>query len=197
MQTIGVKTVKKEGYIFELSTNKTGQPLCLVKKILTSGKNKGSYKILANYRFRTDEARKVYISNYLKEIQKDIDTKEANKKAIIEAKDKNEIPYKVGDIFYCSWGYEQTNVDYYQIINIKGSNIKFHKISQYIVKDTQGHDYANVAPNKDSFIDEPFIKRLVINAYNGKPSYHIRMNSYSSLYLYENGEKGKYSSWGY
>lgn len=39
-------------------TLQDGQPLCLVKKILTSGKNKGSYKILANYRFRTDEARK-------------------------------------------------------------------------------------------------------------------------------------------
>ena len=25
--------------------------------------------------------------------------------------------YKVGDIFYTSWGYEQTNIEFYQLFN--------------------------------------------------------------------------------
>ncbi|MFS1350643.1 hypothetical protein ACLZX5_03715 [Enterococcus faecium] len=31
---------------------------------------------------------------------------------------KANTPYKVGDIFYSSWGYEQTNVTFWQIIKL-------------------------------------------------------------------------------
>jgi hypothetical protein len=35
------------------------------------------------------------------------------------AKDKAAV-FKVGDVFRHSWGYEQTNVDYYQVVGVKG-----------------------------------------------------------------------------
>jgi hypothetical protein len=28
----------------------------------------------------------------------------------------------VGDLFYCSWGYEQTNIDYFQVVALKGAH---------------------------------------------------------------------------
>lgn len=29
---------------------------------------------------------------------------------------------RVGDLFYCSWGYEQTNIDYFQVVALKGAH---------------------------------------------------------------------------
>ena len=33
----------------------------------------------------------------------------------------NKYGVKVGDLFYISWGYEQTNVNFYQVIDLKGT----------------------------------------------------------------------------
>lgn len=33
---------------------------------------------------------------------------------------ENELGIKVGDIFYTSWGYEQTNIDFFQVVALKG-----------------------------------------------------------------------------
>ncbi|MBT0826919.1 hypothetical protein L8W41_06840 [Campylobacter sp. IFREMER_LSEM_CL1904] len=41
----------------------------------------------------------------------------ANFQTIFNKKhEENENGYKVGDVFYSSWGYEQTNIDFYQVI---------------------------------------------------------------------------------
>ena len=37
--------------------------------------------------------------------------------------------YKVGDILYNSWGYNQTNVDWYQVIKVKPKSIVIHPIA--------------------------------------------------------------------
>lgn len=35
---------------------------------------------------------------------------------------------QVGDVFYVAWGYEQTNIDYYQVTKIRGRKFIFRKI---------------------------------------------------------------------
>lgn len=35
---------------------------------------------------------------------------------------------KVGDIFFASWGFEQTNIDYYQVVSIKGKKFGFRQL---------------------------------------------------------------------
>lgn len=38
---------------------------------------------------------------------------------------------KVGDIFYTSWGYEQTNLDFYQVVGLVGKvTVKLRKIAK-------------------------------------------------------------------
>ena len=44
----------------------------------------------------------------------------ANKAATKEKTYKHGV--KVGDLFYTSWGYEQTNVDFFQVIALKGES---------------------------------------------------------------------------
>lgn len=48
----------------------------------------------------------------------------------------NILGIKVGDVFYESWGYEQTNIDFWQVTALKGkTQIVLHAISSKTVKD--------------------------------------------------------------
>lgn len=60
---------------------------------------------------------------------------------------------KVGDIFYMSWGYEQTNINYFQVVELKGSTmIKIREIaSQFIRSESSLSGY--VKPAKDAFLE--------------------------------------------
>ena len=60
------------------------------------------------------------------------------------AKDAN-----VGDIYYTSWGYDQTNVDFYQIVGKKGQTFQVQEIGTKTVQESQG---------SDSVIAEPSVK---------------------------------------
>ena len=39
-------------------------------------------------------------------------------------------PYKVGDVFRSSWGYDQTNINYYQAIKVTAKSITVREIAQ-------------------------------------------------------------------
>jgi hypothetical protein len=66
---------------------------------------------------------------------------------------------KVGDMLSCSWGYEQTNVDFYQVVERKGKQMKIRPIAQKMLPSTDFGAMASwVAPEKDKFIGEPITK---------------------------------------
>jgi len=84
--------------------------------------------------------------------------------------------FKVGDIFVASWGYDQTNVNYFQAVEIKGKSVVVREIASKSVNDHQ------VTAVKDSFVGDPLVRRAgqsgikinsTYNAYkwDGKPSY--------------------------
>jgi hypothetical protein len=57
---------------------------------------------------------------------------------------------KIGDILSASWGYDQTNVDFYQVVNVKNKTVDIRRVSSTIVKSDRGADY--VVPNVGDFI---------------------------------------------
>lgn len=57
----------------------------------------------------------------------------------------------VGDILVCSWGYNQTNIDYYQVIAVTASSVRIREIGAAVVRSTEHHDY--VAPVAGNFIE--------------------------------------------
>jgi len=72
---------------------------------------------------------------------------------------------KIGDIFVSSWGYEQTNVDFFQLVNLKGKTGEFRKISYETIEET-GPMSEYVRPVPNSFIGEETEKyRLVGNSF--------------------------------
>lgn len=107
---------------------------------------------------------------------------------------KNKAGVKVGDVFYTSWGYDQTNVDFYQVIAITEGGCYIRPIGGGIdeKKSYRGADYVYPILNKwnsrDSFInDSPkgVFKKTVVSKYDGSP--HIKLASFAYGRLYKGG----------
>ena len=49
----------------------------------------------------------------------------------------NSFGVKVGDLFYMSWGYEQTNVDFYQVVALAGnSSVRVREVHPEMISET-------------------------------------------------------------
>ena len=60
---------------------------------------------------------------------------------------------KIGQIFSMSWGYDQTNVNYFQVVSLTAKGVYVREIGACSVPDTQGFMSEDVKPNKDRFLD--------------------------------------------
>ena len=71
-----------------------------------------------------------------------------------------EVEVKVGDVYVMTGGYDQTNVDYYQVVELtpSGKSARLQTIAQVIVEEDEG--YEMVAPDIDNFTSGTFTKRI-------------------------------------
>jgi hypothetical protein len=60
---------------------------------------------------------------------------------------------KVGQIFEMSWGYDQTNVNYFQVVSVTAKGVYVREVGAHTVPGSEGRDCCNVTPNKDHFLD--------------------------------------------
>lgn len=95
-------------------------------------------------------------------------------------------PVKVGDIFYDSWGYDQTNIDWYQVVKVLPKSVKVRRIAGK-TKET-GFMSGETRPLKGKFIGPPKTKRVGIS--NGEP-YLPSKHGWTSLW----DGKPKHVSW--
>ena len=79
--------------------------------------------------------------------------KEQRKQAKQEARKRFQNPYKVGDILHHSWGYDQTNCDFYQVVEVKKASVVLRPIYAKPVEGSQGFMSESLMPRKDAFID--------------------------------------------
>lgn len=106
-----------------------------------------------------------------------------------QARESSPLGVEVGDILVSSWGYEQTNIDYYQVIKICGKRtIELRKIKREIT----GHDShasGRCVPLPDQFISEPFRKQCR----NGE----VKIASFAYAHKMHKDEFGNYreSNW--
>jgi len=61
-------------------------------------------------------------------------------------------PYKAGDILHHSWGYDQTNCDFYQVVEVKKASVVLRKIGAETVPGAEGFMSESLMPRKDHFI---------------------------------------------
>lgn len=111
-------------------------------------------KQIWGYRFGNQEQLNEYIEKYISNKEKSV--KDAEKrKAENKARDlKEREAVKVGDIFCYSWGWEQTNVNFYQVVEKpSASTIIVREIGYKSLEETSWAS-EKVRPVKDSFISK-------------------------------------------
>ncbi|MCT2410011.1 hypothetical protein NZD88_20845 [Chryseobacterium antibioticum] len=91
----------------------------------------------------------------------------------------------VGTILYSSWGYEQTNINFYIVLNRKNTVVTIQEIGKH--KEFEGRDYGTCTPNINNKIGEPFQKRITKHA-------SIKINEVEDASKYD-GSKIHWSSW--
>lgn len=142
-----------------------------------------------HYRFKTQEELMLKIDKAIESQFNDNFTKEKQrieKKIVAEQHREN---VQVGDIFYTSWGYDETHVEFFQVQEkMSKAKVKIQQISS--VKISDGYNTANIKPVPLDFIG--IAKVCIINAYG----------SISKADHYGNGahftlpDKTHYTSWG-
>jgi len=96
-----------------------------------------------------------------------------------------QISVKVNDIFYGSWGYEQTNIDFVKVIEISktGKTVKAVSIGQKMIEGSQGFMSEKVAPDPDHIISkQPVTLRIEIRPNEDtvlRGSYHYSVDGTS------------------
>lgn len=115
-----------------------------------------------NYSFRSVERMEAFIAE---RVASGVASKEfkAKLKAERAAKLAEPNPLKVGDILLNSWGYDQTNADYYQVKELIGKrSVKIQAIACKAVEGSQGFMCEDVMPVPGAFLEKApeMVKRV-------------------------------------
>jgi|SRR5579862_2026660 len=73
-----------------------------------------------------------------------------------------------GTIFEHSYGYDQTNISFYQVIARRGLVLEIRAIAQEIVPGSEGNMCEHVVPRKDCFIDNAPVLKKRLQFHAGK-----------------------------
>lgn len=108
-------------------------------------------------------------------------------------------PFEVGDIVVNTWGYDQTNVDCYQVIRATAKSVRIAKIAKAGVPGSDGFMSNRVVPLKDQFVeprrDEPaFLTKFPRSwEWNGETRWSLNFE-YGGTETHVDGES-YYCSW--
>ena len=140
-----------------------------------------------NYLFKSFEAAEKELDNLAAQRKRWMEMK---RKQMQERKDYMH-DYVVGDILYSSWGYDQTNVNFYQVIAVQGKQVTLREVGSRSARSDAAYGADYVVATPDRFVG-PAMKKLV------QQGGVVRINSSQSAYKWDG--KPKYetaSGWGH
>lgn len=135
------------------------------------------------YRYPTEERMIESLVLFLKQRMKNIADREEYKQKKRQAKKELVNGFKIGQILYDSWGYDQTNIDFYQVVGLGAKSVKIRKIAQKYVR-SGGFMCEYVTPDVNNFISDEMTK--IIQCYSDGRQY-IK-ERYGCIFNYEGGE---------
>jgi hypothetical protein len=147
-------------------------------------------KPFISYYFQTTDRMEDYINKIIEGFKADMERKEKRKQ---ERKGNPELLKQAdpGAIFHFSWGYDQTQCDYFQVIERRGQMVKVQRIASESVKGSEGHMSDNRTAVKDSFLTDHKVLTKKVQFSSGTP--YLTMASYGWCSLWDG--KPKYCSW--
>lgn len=98
----------------------------------------------------------------------------------------------VGQIFVCSWGYGQTNIDYYKVIEVLNKSVVIAPIGQ--TRKYTGSMQGECVPDSTKVGTKRITKR--INSYSTKDGTNVclKINSFSTAFKW-NGKTNIFTEW--
>lgn len=114
-------------------------------------------KPLWNYRFRNEAQRDRQIEETTKSRRLTLKYKQDR----LDERKNYKHDFVNGDILYTAWGYDQTNVDFYQVVEVKGALIVVRKVSEIVKSESQSSEQVVAKP--DSFIGPPIRVKPGVN----------------------------------
>jgi len=94
--------------------------------------------------------------------------------------------YEVGAILSFSWGYEQTNYNFYCITKVSNDWVTLVEMTKKV--ESRGDMRTSVTPNEINLKSEPFRRKLARNRENGKPI-GLQIESYGWCSLWDGKPK--------
>jgi hypothetical protein len=91
----------------------------------------------------------------------------------------------VGDIFVSSWGYDQTNIDFYEVTGLTGASVKVRPIASKEHGTSTLWAQRDVVPDPGNFKGPEMTKRIQTSEFRGETSVYFTINSYSSASLWD------------
>jgi hypothetical protein len=115
-----------------------------------------------HYKFRDSAQLANYLKRWTERIAQ-IESGKAQRRAEAKSKRAEPLQLALNDVLYCSWGYEQTNVDYYQITKIiTNHTIEVRKIRGQMTERGGSCSMSGYSrPVLDAFCGEPMQKRVL------------------------------------
>jgi hypothetical protein len=166
----GTEPVTPEGTDLEIWTWEEGDK---IYGIAFAGK---SNKPLWNYRFMSEKSRAERIAQLVESRRQAM----AEKAARAAAKKAFKHDLKVGDVLKASWGYDQTNVDFFEVVSTTEKTVKVRPVGKSVVRSDSAADYVVPVPGDfrgGAILCRPTTYGVKIDdvrradRWSGKPSY--------------------------
>ena len=129
-----------------------------------------------HYRFKSAEQRMAEVTKTFNNVHNRLEAKNAAKVSKAVALANHGVA--VGDVFRCSWGYDQTNIDYYEVIAVTGKTATICEIG--CLSETTGFLQGNSVPQLGAFIGKP--KKKLIQKRSVDSEAYLTMNSFSTAF---------------
>jgi hypothetical protein len=153
-----------------------------------------SEKVLGNYVFLTIDKAVEYCENYIQKVKATHEAAETRKiakrhaNALVKASDY----YQVGDVIVNTWGYEQTNVEFYHVVKVGNKTIE---IVQVRASEVEGSMYSHGMACELIPTNEPLIGGRVYTLRVKDKGYLSNPQSY--YYFHKWSGRPQYCSWYY
>ena len=157
---------------------------------------KGKYLKIKNifyYGYNDLESAIAKADSYINQVAKRDASREQEKQERKEANASAKASdfYKLGDVIVNSWGYDQTNIEFYQVVKVMNKTIEIREISQMSEPDSMmSHGMADKRlPETNSFLSSDKIIKLRVKARG------VLSNPENFYYFHKWNGQAKYCSW--
>jgi hypothetical protein len=133
-----------------------------------------------NTRYQTEERRSEHVKQWMGGIAEHEQWKRERK----SERQSFDHTLEVGDILYSSWGYDQTNIDFYEVVRTTKKSVEIRKLAQTI--EETGFMSGKTSPLAGQYTGEKMLKRV-------GPDNTVKIESYAWAWVWDG--QPKYNSW--